>query len=76
MSPNRSKFKPVARGEIPSAVGWGLPLGLVVNRDGVLPADPFDQFVELDGLLGSGEAVGERKSVLTGCLRRFSGGSG
>ena len=48
--------------------------GIVVNLR--LRLHPFDQFIELDGLLGCGEAVGERKSVFAGGLTRLTGGSG
>jgi hypothetical protein len=41
-----------------------------------LPIHPFDQLVELDRLLGRGQAIGERKSVLSGGLIRFAGGRG
>src|SRR5947209_11284039 len=38
--------------------------------DPALGFDPFDQFVELDGLLGGDEGIGRRKSVLAGGLSR------
>src|SRR5690242_5025943 len=48
----------------------------LVRIDACLGPDPFDQFVELDGLLGGGETVGWRKSVFAGGFSRLAGGSG
>ena len=61
--------------------GWSLG-GLrpfsrhAVHPDGVLLSDPVDQLVELDRLLGRGQCVTGRKSVLTGGLSSDAGGSG
>src|SRR5438445_13786135 len=49
-------------------------LGVVVNCR--LRPNPFDQLVELDRLLGRGQCVTGRKSVLTGGLSSDAGGSG
>ena len=42
----------------------------------MLLSDPVDQLVELDRLLGRGQCVTGRKSVLTGGLSSDAGGSG
>ena len=47
-----------------------------IGRDLMLAPHPFDQFVELDRLLGGDQCVGGRKSVFTGGLSRLAGGSG
>src|SRR5438067_1729624 len=47
-----------------------------VRIDCRLSVHPLDQFVELDRLLGRGQCVGLRKSVLTGGLSSPAGGSG
>ena len=49
---------------------------LMVCVDGVLRFDPFDQFVELDRLVGGELAVGDRRSVWDGGWSRSAGGSG
>jgi hypothetical protein len=49
---------------------------LRARTDLSLPSDPFDQFVELDGLFGGEERVGGRKSVFAGGLRSAAGGIG
>src|SRR6185503_1553194 len=49
---------------------------LAARLNVVLPADPLDQFVELDGLLGGDEGVELRKSVLVGGFISAAGGIG
>src|SRR5689334_11732847 len=60
------------RGRAPSLGRTAVQIGI----DFRLGPYPFDQFVELDGLLGCGEGVGGRKSIFAGTLSRPDGGSG
>jgi hypothetical protein len=49
---------------------------LRVNRHARLRADPLDQFVEQDRLLGRKEAAGVRKSIFAGGFSMPSVGNG
>src|SRR5256885_1995717 len=67
--------RPFRRSSLERAYATASILGSI-GIDPRLALHPLDQFVELERLLGCGEAVFDRKSVFAGGLINAAGGSG